>query len=77
MMTKNNTKTASQTSKKGGIMKFFRGIKSEFKKITWPSKKEKKKAVIAVVICSGIYLVLVGGLDYVFQNLFEAILNLK
>lgn len=76
-MTKSNTKTASQTSKKGGIMKFFNGIKTEFKKITWPNKEETKKAVLAVVIFSGIYLVLVGGLDYVFQNLFEAILNLK
>lgn len=76
-MTKGNTKSVSQTSKQGGIKKFFREIKTEFKKITWPSKEETKKALLAVVIFSGIYLVLVGGLDYVFQNLFEAILNLK
>lgn len=77
MMTgKNNTKSTS-VPKKGGILKFFGGVKAEVKKITWPSKIETKKALIAVSIFAGIYLVFVGGLDYIFQNLFEVILKLK
>ena len=69
----NNVKATS----KGGVFKFFREVKAEVKRITWPSKKEAKKALIAVVIFALIYIVLVGGLDYIFQNLFEVILKLK
>lgn len=69
----NNVKAA----KKSGVMNFFRGVKSEVKRITWPSKKETKKAFIAVAIFVLIYVILVGGLDFVFQNLSELILKLK
>jgi len=61
----------------GGILKFFKGMKAEVKIITWPSEKETKKALIAVAVVTLIYVILVGGFDYVFQNLFEAILKLK
>ena len=66
-----------KAAKKGGILNFIRGIKSEIRIITWPSKKNTKKALIAVAIVSLIYIVYVGGLDYIFQNLFEVILKLK
>lgn len=64
-------------SKKNGILKFFGGVKAEVKKITWPTKIEAKKALVALAVVAGIYLILVGGLDFIFQNLFEVILNLK
>ncbi|MGG7178980.1 preprotein translocase subunit SecE [Clostridium paraputrificum] len=66
-----------KATKKGGILNFIRGIKSEIRIISWPSKKNTKKALIAVAIVSLIYIVYVGGLDYIFQNLFEVILKLK
>ena len=64
-------------SKKNGILKFFGGVKAEVKKITWPTKIEAKKALVSLAVVAGIYLILVGGLDFIFQNLFEVILNLK
>ena len=67
----------SNKSKKNGILKFFGGVKAEVKKITWPTKIEAKKALVALAVVAGIYLILVGGLDFIFQNLFEVILNLK
>ena len=72
-----NNKTKTTSANKGGVLKFFRGVKAEIKKISWPSKDETKKALIAVAIFAGIYLILIGGLDYIFQNLFELILDLK
>lgn len=75
-MAGNNVKTNNVT-KKGGILKFFREVKAEVKRITWPSKTETKKALIAVAIVALIYLILVGSLDYIFANLFEVILKLK
>ena len=72
-----NSKAKSNAAKKGGIFKFFREVKAEVKRITWPSKDETKKAFVAVVIFALIYIVLVSRLDFIFSNLFEMILKLK
>lgn len=72
-----NSKVKSNTAKKSGIFKFFREVKAEVKRITWPSKNETKKALIAVAVFVLIYVVIIGGFDYIFQNLFEVILKLK
>lgn len=76
MSAKNNAKTES-VAKKNGLFGFLREVKAEVKRITWPSKDETKKALIAVVIFTLIYILLVGGLDFIFKNLFEIILKLK
>lgn len=75
-MTGNNVNTKNATSK-GGVFKFFKDVKAEFKRITWPSKNETKKALIAVLGFAIVYIILIGGFDYIFQNLFEVILKLK
>ena len=72
-----NVNINTKTSEKRGVSKFFRELKAEVKRITWPSKDDTKKALIAVGVVVLIYIVLVGGLDYIFQNLFEFILNFK
>lgn len=77
MAVKVNAKLNTTSSEKGGIIKFFREVKSEVKRISWPSKNDTKKALIAVGVVGLIYVVLVGGLDYISQNLFELILKLK
>lgn len=75
-MTGNNVNTKKAASK-GGVFKFFKDVKAEFKRITWPSKNETKKALIAVLGFAVVYIILVGGFDYIFQNLFEVVLKLK
>ncbi|NLL31406.1 MAG: preprotein translocase subunit SecE [Clostridiales bacterium] len=77
MAVKENVNLTKNTPNKGGVLKFFREVKAEVKRITWPSKNETKKALIAVGVVILIYIVLVGGLDYIFQNLFEWFLKLK
>jgi preprotein translocase subunit SecE len=76
MSATSNTKT-EKVMKKNGLFSFLREVKAEVKRITWPSKDETKKALIAVVIFTLIYIMLVGGLDFIFKNLFKIILNLK
>lgn len=76
MSVKNNAKT-EKTIKNNGLAVFFKEVKEELKRITWPSKDETKKAFVAVVIFTLIYTILVGGLDSIFENLFKIILNLK
>lgn len=77
MAVKENVNLTKSSPNRGGILKFFREVKAEVKRITWPSKNDTKKALIAVGVVVLIYIVLVGGLDYIFQNLFEFILKFK
>ena len=73
MSEKSNGKTVNKNS----LVSFFKDVKAEFKIITWPSKNETKKALIAVIIFTVIYILLVGGLDSIFSHLFKMILKLK
>ena len=72
MAIKENVNINTKTSEKRGLSKFFRELKAEVKRITWPSKDDTKKALIVVLI----YIILVGGLDYIFTNLFKLIFKL-
>ena len=76
MSVKNNAKTES-VAKKNGLFGFLREVKAEVKRITWPSKDETKKAFVAVITFTLLYILLVGGFDFIFRNLFEIILKLK
>ena len=76
MSVKDNAKT-EKAVKNNSLFGFFREVKMEVKKITWPSKDETKKAFTAVVIFTLMYTILVGGFDSIFSNLFKIILNMK
>ena len=58
--------------KENAIAKYFRGIKSEFKKITWPSFKQIVNNTSTVIIS----VILVGLFIFVLDTIFGAILNL-
>ena len=50
------------------LKKFWRGYKSEFKKIVWPSKEDTVKNTIVVVVSIVVVGVVVSILDYLFSN---------
>ncbi|WP_066871203.1 preprotein translocase subunit SecE [Clostridium mediterraneense] len=70
-----NEKTRDMASKTAGPIRFLREVKAEVKKITWPSKEEAKKSIIAVLVVVIAAIILVGSVDFVFKNLFEFILR--
>jgi preprotein translocase subunit SecE len=72
MAVNGNVKVKEKSNQKG-IVKFFKELKAEAKRITWPSKKDIKKATIAVVSFSFLYVIFVGLLDYGFDNLVKLI----
>lgn len=76
MSVKDNVKT-EKAIKKNGLIGFFKDVKTEVKKITWPSKDETKKAFVAVMGFTLMYTILVGGLDFIFSRLFDIIFKLK
>jgi preprotein translocase subunit SecE len=48
-------------------VKFWEGVKSEFKKITWPDKDDLLKQSVAVVIISVVLGAIITVLDFGLQ----------
>ncbi len=46
---------------------FFKGVKSEFKKISWPDRQSTLKQSVVVVAISVVLGVIIAILDYVIQ----------
>ncbi|MBU5485018.1 preprotein translocase subunit SecE [Clostridium sp. MSJ-11] len=59
--------------KRGGIIGFFKGVKGEFKRITWASKEEVKKSTIISLSFCLIYMVAIGLIDFGFNKLSQII----
>lgn len=57
------TANTEKTKKPG----FFKGVKSEFKKITWPDKKSLLKQTVAVVLTTIVLGVLIAIFDFAIQ----------
>jgi len=72
-MAVNGNIKVKENSNQKGIVKFFKNLKAETKRITWPSKKDIKKASIAVASFSFLFVIFVGLLDYGFNNLYKLI----
>ncbi len=67
-------KTEKSTSK---LVKFWNGVKAEFKKITWPDKDDLLKQSIAVVVISVVVGAIITVLDFGMQYGVEFITTLK
>ena len=47
-----------------GVIKFFEEVRSELKKVTWPSKDETIRMTIVVIITTIVVGAYVGIIDY-------------
>lgn len=50
---------------------FLIEVKSEMKKVAWPTRKETLKYTLAVIGVSVVLAAFLGGLDYVLTYLLE------
>ena len=60
-------KKMDKSKKESKISVFFKGVKSEFKKIVWPDKHSTFKQSVAVVSISVVVGVIIAILDFVIQ----------
>lgn len=56
---------------------YFRGAINEVKKVTWPTRKQTIQYSIVVVAMSLGIAIFFGGLDYIFSELLNILLNLR
>jgi preprotein translocase subunit SecE len=61
---------------RGNPIDFVRDIRSELRKVAWPSQRETVNLTAVVLAFSIAVGVLLGGIDYVFQALFQFLLGL-
>ena len=66
----------SKKKKPNRIVKWFKDLKSEFKKVVWPSRKKVFNNTFVVLVVLVIASVFVGGLDFGLLKLFSFVLNL-
>lgn len=66
-------KTNKPVTSGNRIISFFKELKAEFKRVTWASKEDLKKAIATVMTFCLMYIVIIGLLDYGFKNLMGVI----
>ena len=68
--------TKSAKNEKAAKPSFFKGVKAEFKKISWPDKDSLLKQSIAVVCISIVLGAIIAVLDFVMQYGVDIITSL-
>ncbi len=56
---------------KFSMSKFFRSVKSEIKKVTWPTRKDVWNYTLVVLAMCAFSAITIGLLDTVFKFLFN------
>ena len=52
------------------VVGFFRDVRAEVRKVTWPTMDELKKATLVIVIFVSILGIVIGLMDWAFQLVF-------
>jgi preprotein translocase subunit SecE len=56
-----------------GLRKYIRDAMSEIKKVIWPDRETTRNLTLVVIAVSIVLGILLGGIDYVLFQLFEAL----
>ncbi len=59
--------SAEKQANESKLSSFFKGVKAEYQKITWPDRQSTLKQSVAVVVISLVVGVIIAVLDYAFQ----------
>ena len=64
---------ALESPARGGISRvvgFLRDVRSEVRKVSWPSWEELKKATTVIVIFVAVLGLVIGWMDWLLQQIF-------
>lgn len=56
-----------------GLRKFIRDAMAEIKKVIWPDRETTRNLTLVVIAVSIVLGILLGGIDFVLFQLFEAL----
>ena len=55
------------------VKSYFKGVRSELKKVNWPTKKELTNYTIVVLSTTLALTIVIWGLDFIFKGLLTVI----
>lgn len=55
------------------VKNYFKGVRSELKKVNWPTKKELTNYTIVVLSTTLALTIVIWGLDFIFKGLLTVI----
>jgi preprotein translocase subunit SecE len=56
-------------------IKFVNDVRSELRKVAWPSQRETINLTVVVIALSAAVGMFLGGIDFLFQELFRFLLG--
>ena len=68
-----NKEKSAQESR---LSRFFKGVRTEFRKIIWPDRDTLVKQLIAVVCVTAVVAILIAVIDFGAQNLIDFLTKL-
>ena len=68
---------APSKKEKKGLVAYFRGIKTEMKKVVWPTKKELGSFTVVVIATCLIFALAFWGLDSAVLLMLRSILHIS
>ncbi len=71
-----NKETKKQAQAKAPKQSKFKALKSEFRKIIWPSKEEVTKQSIVVIVITIILAAVIAAFDFIIQSGLFKLLNI-
>ncbi|CAM3043564.1 MULTISPECIES: preprotein translocase subunit SecE [Leuconostoc] len=57
------------------MLKYFRNVAAEMKRVTWLSQEQASKETVTVITVSVVFALFLGGVDWLLQSGFNFILN--
>ncbi len=57
------------------ILKYFRDIRNEFRKVIWPTRPEIGSQTVVVLTTLAFFTVFIGVFDYIFRSLVGLVIK--
>ena len=70
-----DTNVTNVNKRENGIVRYFKDIRSEFKKITWPSKADLLKSTEIALAVIALFTLIIWLYDSVFGYILKGVLN--
>ena len=68
--------TATKTKRLTRLKEYFKGIRSEIKKVVWPTRKETYRYTGVVIVTCALFAIFFWILDTSFLNLLQLVLDI-
>ncbi len=68
-------KTEKKEKKESRLVRYFRGVRAEMRKVTWPSRQEAMRLTGIVLGVTIVMSMALGLTDFVFSKLFALFLR--